>query len=319
MSRKAIAMTPPTRLAFRRDEIYAIVQTCAPSQGRRRHRKEQWTETVTVDVMDSPRVNSNSNMTETIQITTVRALQDNLCYLLSRSDSNRAVLIDPSETKSIRKALAQRGLSAALILNTHHHHDHVGGNVDLQKEFGAPIWCSKTDINRVPGAERGLIDGEIFFFEGIQIEIMEIPGHTQGQIAFYIPESGAIFVGDTLFAMGCGRLFEGTAAQMWTSLLRLMKLPPETRIYFGHEYTERNAAFARTVDPENPAINERLIRVREELRSASGLATAPTLAEEYRVNPFLRAGESFIREQLGMPLASDLQVFTRLREMRDVF
>ncbi len=234
-------------------------------------------------------------------IHTVRALNDNYCYLIS--NAGVAAVVDPSEAAPISTALRERGLKLGLILNTHHHHDHVGGNLELAQEWDCPIYCSEADFSRVPGATRAMKDAESFEFAGLHFSVLAIPGHTAGQIAYHIGD--ALFVGDTVFEMGCGRLFEGTAQQMFDSLSRIQDLPSETRLYFGHEYTETNARFAAEVEPSNSAaIHRRLNQVRDDLR-ARGVASAPTLAEERLVNPFFRA--------------PTLEDFTRLRTARNSF
>lgn len=239
-----------------------------------------------------------------VLIHTVRALKDNYCYVVQREDSELALVIDPSEAAPIRSFLKAHHLKLGLILNTHHHHDHVGGNSELKSESGCEVYCSAHDVSRVPEASRGFSDGETFTFDGIHFEVLEIPGHTQGQIAFYIREDHALFVGDTLFAMGCGRLFEGTPEQMFASLEKIKQLDPNTQIFFGHEYTETNAKFAMMIEPENAEIDVRLSKTRDQI-NAQGFADAPTLADELKVNPFLRA--------------ADVATFAKRREMRNSF
>ncbi len=250
------------------------------------------------------------------QILTLPVLRDNLSYVIHRQGSRAALVIDPSEPESVVEFLEKESLELKLILNTHHHWDHVGGNTALAERFNIPIWCSEYDLNRVPGAARGLKDGETFEFDRLKFEVLAIPGHTLGQIAFYMPDDKALFVGDTVFAMGCGRLFEGSAAQMWASLKRLSSLPGDTRIYFGHEYTERNASFALTVDPTNAKIKTRLEKTLRVLQNGRP-AQAPTLAEELEVNPFLKPARA--AQALNMNGADDLAVFAELRRRRDTW
>jgi hydroxyacylglutathione hydrolase len=252
------------------------------------------------------------------EILTIPALKDNYCYLVVDRTTREAVVIDPSEPAPVQAALQREGLRLTQILNTHHHHDHVGGNNELAKVYGVSAWCSEYDLNRVPQASRGLRDDEVFDLLGETWKVLAIPGHTLGQIAFYLEDLKAVFVGDTLFAMGCGRLFEGTPAQMLKSLHRLLDLPPETRVYFGHEYTARNAQFAEQVEPGNAAHLKR-VRVVEQEVSQKGFSQAPTLEDERKINPFLRAALPAIQRQLGLKDVSELEAFTRLREMRNNF
>ena len=253
-----------------------------------------------------------------IEIQTVNALKDNYCYLVRRSGDERCLVIDPSEPGPVERALEEKGLRLGLILNTHHHHDHVGGNLRLREEFKAPVYCSDVDRERVPGAARGLREGEVFDFAGIEIRVLKIPGHTLGQIAFYMPEAKALFVGDTMFSMGCGRLFEGTPAQMFESFTKIASLPSDTRLFFGHEYTVKNSEFAEKFEPENAKIGERR---REALKDIErlGYSPAPTIAREKEVNPFLRASEGAIAKNLGLEGHSPLEVFTELRKRRDAW
>lgn len=257
-------------------------------------------------------------MANQIQIETVRALKDNYCYVIHRLGSRKAIVVDPSESAPIEAALDKLGLELGLILNTHHHHDHVDGNSDLLHTASVPVYCSRYDLSRIPGATRGFTDGENFEFDGLACEVLEIPGHTLGQIAFYFADANALFVGDTLFSMGCGRLFEGTAKQMFESLNHIASLPAETRIYFGHEYTETNGRFAQSVEPGNEGVARRIESVRSQL-SLRNFSEAPTLASEREVNPFLRTSSPEIRARLNLESATDLDVFTRLREIRNTF
>ena len=243
-----------------------------------------------------------------IRIEPVVCLTDNYAYIVYRHGSQNAVVIDPSEAPPLLRRLKQLDLRVDLILNTHHHHDHVGGNEELATEYAAPVWCSEPDVARVPGARMGLHDNQVVERCGIRWRVLFIPGHTRGQVAYWIEESGSLFVGDTVFSMGCGRLLEGTPKEMWQSLQRLKALPPETRMYFGHEYTARNAAFAKTFEPLNEVMNE-LVDSRLEATQMAlkvrGYAEAPPLFRELEVNPFFRA--------------KDLQQFTELRAQRDKF
>lgn len=253
-----------------------------------------------------------------VEVVTVRALQDNYCYLVRRVGSRKALVVDTSEFEPIQNQIQASDLELELILNTHHHGDHVAANPQLVQQWNCPVYCSAVDLARVPMAKRGLEDGEVFEFDGIKIQTISIPGHTRGQIAFYLPDENLVFVGDTLFAMGCGRLLEGTPDQMLTSLRKLTDLPLETRVFFGHEYTEKNGTFARDVEPDNKCVLDRMRAAREAL-SVGGVSHAPTLSEEMKANPFLRLDSPSLRRQLSLVNETDLEVFTSLRRLRDVF
>ncbi len=269
-----------------------------------------------------------------------RTLSDNHCFLLWRDGSKKAAVIDPAEEAPVLSALRRHGLELGLILNTHHHNDHVDGNLALQKHFNVPIFSSAYDSNRIPGeiageisrASRGLVDKERVELLGLEFTALAMPGHTLGQVAYYFENlrtsegtHPGVFVGDTLFAMGCGRLFEGSAEQMWASLKRLMALPPTTRLYFGHEYTRLNEPFAKFIEPENLQIPERQHQAQTILvKGPDEIVPAPTLAQEMMVNPFLRIADAIagtkIRRHLNLSAdAQDSEVFRQLRLLRDNF
>lgn len=219
----------------------------------------------------------------------VPCLTDNYAYLIRDPQSSAVGIVDPSEAKPVVAALAERGWKLSHILNTHHHWDHTGGNLELKAAFGARIIGPKADRDRIPGVDEVYGEGEIFEFGTRRARIFDIPGHTRGHIAYWFEADSALFTGDTLFAMGCGRMFEGTPDQMWSSLSKLTVLPKETRIYCGHEYTEANGRFALSVEPGNSALQRRMEEVKA-LRAAGKPTIPSTLALEIETNPFLRAG-----------------------------
>lgn len=215
----------------------------------------------------------------------IPVLQDNYAYILE--SGGQAAVIDPGEAGPVMEFLEGRKLNLTNILNTHHHGDHIAGNGALQEKYGARIYAP--DDPRIPDIDFILREKDRIEFGGDYAEIFETPGHTKTHICFYFPESGALFTGDTLFSMGCGRLFEGTPAQMWRSFQKILALPDSTNIYCGHEYTIPNGRFCLRVEPDNADIQKRLHEA-EELRSR-GLPTLPvTLATEKKTNVFLRAG-----------------------------
>lgn len=241
---------------------------------------------------------------------------DNFGVLLHDPVTGLTASIDAPEEKAILDALARRGWSLSHIFTTHHHGDHVEANLALKQRFGATIIGPQRES--IPGIDHKVDDGDSFDFAGRRVEVIATPGHTLGHICFHIPEEKLLFAADTLFALGCGRLFEGTPAQMWTSLSKLAALPDETVVYFGHEYTLSNARFARTVDPQNAALLERISEI-EALRAANALTAPTTIGLEKATNPFLRAGDPSIRRHLGMETASDAEVFAEIRARKDRF
>lgn len=241
---------------------------------------------------------------------------DNFGVLLHDPETSATASIDAPEEKPILDALARRGWTLSHIFTTHHHGDHVDANLALKKRFGATIIGPARES--IPGIDRKVDGGDSFDFAGRRVEVIATPGHTRGHICFHLPEERLLFAADTLFALGCGRLFEGTPADMWASLGKLAALPDETVVYFGHEYTLSNARFAVTVDPQNAALAKRADDI-EALR-AKGSFTAPTtIGLEKATNPFLRAADPAIRRHLGMERASDAEVFAEIRGRKDRF
>ncbi|HEY3254018.1 MAG TPA: hydroxyacylglutathione hydrolase [Polyangiaceae bacterium] len=239
-----------------------------------------------------------------MQVTIVPCLSDNYAYVLLAPGSKRAVVVDPSESGPIERALRELGVTLGAILATHHHADHVGGNSALAQRFpGIQVFGYASDRGRIPAQTDFVENGATINVEGLSFRALHIPGHTLGAVA-YVGE-GAAFTGDTLFAAGCGRLFEGTPAQMYESLnVTLAALPEATLIYCGHEYTASNLRFAAHLEPNNAAITEKAARVAEQ--RARGEATVPsTLAEEKATNPFMRCNSPAIIERVSSSLAGD--------------
>ncbi len=203
-------------------------------------------------------------------------------------DSGLCASIDTPDGAEIDKQLQERGLTLTHILNTHHHFDHVGGNQFLKEKYGATIVGPKRDAARIPGIDIALEDGEVFKFGAFDIHVIDTPGHTLGHCAYYVPLEASVFVGDTVFVMGCGRLFEGTPAQMFDTLSRLAKLPKDTKIYCAHEYTLSNGAFAVTAEPDNQDLH-RAISAAKALRDQDQPTVPTTIDRELKTNPFMRA------------------------------
>ena len=245
-------------------------------------------------------------------------LQDNYGFLIHDSATGATAAIDTPEVAPINQALADRGWQLTHILNTHHHFDHAGGNDALKAQWQCQVVGAAIDAERIPGIDLEVKDGESLAFGSAQAEVLEVPGHTSGHIAYYFAEAQIAFVGDTLFALGCGRLFEGTPQQMNDSLNKLMALPDDTMVYCAHEYTEANAAFAATVEPDNPALQQRIQDI-QRLRKA-GQPTVPTsIGLERATNPFVRADSSELQSVLEMVGADAVDVFAETRRRKDHF
>lgn len=241
---------------------------------------------------------------------------DNFGVLLHDPETGATASIDAPEEKPILDALSRRGWTLSHIFTTHHHGDHVEANLALKQRFGATIIGPARET--VPGIDRKVDGGDAFDFAGRRVEVIATPGHTLGHICFHLPEEKLLFAADTLFALGCGRLFEGTPADMWASLSKLAALPDDTTVYFGHEYTLSNVRFAKTVDPENAALAKRIAEI-EALRAKGGFTAPTTIGLEKATNPFLRAADPAIRRHLGMERASDAEVFAEIRKRKDRF
>jgi hydroxyacylglutathione hydrolase len=247
----------------------------------------------------------------------IPVLRDNYVYLLRDEASGATGVVDPSVAEPVLAVLAETGWRLTHILNTHHHPDHTGGNLEIKRATGAIVVGPRADRDRIPGIDVAVADGERYALGTEAAEVFDVPGHTRGHIAYWFKDSRALFCGDTLFLMGCGRLFEGTPEQMWRSLSKLRRLPGETRVYCGHEYTQANARFALTVEPQNAALVARARRV-DALR-AEGQSTVPgTMADELATNPFLRADQPALQEAAGAP-GDPVATFAAIRRRKDVF
>lgn len=253
-----------------------------------------------------------------LEIELVPCLKDNYAYLVFDRSEGVCGVVDASEAEPVRRSLEARGLKLTHILSTHHHMDHVGGNLALKQAFGVQVVGAAKDAARIPGIDIGLKEGDTFSLGSHVARVLEIPAHTSQHIAFWFEADRAVFTGDTLFAMGCGRLFEGTPEMMWASLSKLMRLPDDVRIYCGHEYTEANGRFALTVEPDNADLRSRMEEVRA--RRAQSLPTIPTtMGLEKKTNPFLRAQSPEIRQTLGLESATNVEVFAETRRRKDKF
>lgn len=253
-----------------------------------------------------------------LDIELVPCLRDNYAYLVRDPDDSVCAVVDPSEAAPVRAALQSRGWRLTHILNTHHHPDHTGGNSALKQEFGASVVGPEMDRTRIPALDDGVVEGSEFALGSHRVRVLEIPAHTRAHIAFVFEDDRAVFTGDTLFAMGCGRLFEGTPEMMWRSLAKLMALDDSLRVYCGHEYTLTNGRFALTLEPGNADLQTRMREV-EKCR-AEGAPTIPSnIGIEKLTNPFLRPHSQEIRRVLNMSDASDVEVFAEMRARKDVY
>lgn len=254
----------------------------------------------------------------TLEVHMFPCLSDNYGFLIHDGQANVTAVIDTPEVGPINAALAEKGWRLTHILNTHHHFDHAGGNEALKAQWGCIVVGAANDASRIPGIDVKVADGDTYQFGNHAAQILEVPGHTTGHIAYYFADDGVAFVGDTLFALGCGRLFEGTPQQMWTSLRKLMALPDETTVYCAHEYTQANAAFALTVEPGNEALLARSAEI-DRLR-AEGIPTVPTtIGLEKATNPFLRPDSANLRTTIGLEEAELVDVFAETRRRKDRF
>jgi hydroxyacylglutathione hydrolase len=223
-----------------------------------------------------------------LEIVCIPALSDNYIWMVRDPRSRKTMVVDPGDAEPVLAEADRRGWKINAILNTHWHPDHTGGNNAIKAATGAIVIAPAGEGSRIPGADWLAADNNQVKLGSHLARVIDVPGHTAGHAAFYFKDAGIVFVGDTLFAMGCGRLFEGTPAQMFKSLGKLAALPPETRVYCGHEYSQANARFALTVEPDNEALQARSAEI--DAMRARGEATVPTtIGEELATNPFLRA------------------------------
>lgn len=261
---------------------------------------------------------SGTNLEKRLEVHMFPCLEDNYGYLIRDRASGLVATVDTPEVTAIERALAQKGWKLSFILNTHHHADHAGGNLELKEKTGCRIVGPRAERDRIPGIDVALGEGDIFELGSRLARVFDTPGHTSGHIVYHFFDDHMVFVGDTLFAMGCGRLFEGTPAQMWTSLQKLRALDDDTRVYCAHEYTQKNAQFALTVEPGNAELVARAAEV-QRLR-AQGLPTIPTtIGREKQTNPFLRPESPGLQAKLGLAGAPLVEVFAEIRRRRNAF
>lgn len=251
-----------------------------------------------------------------LELLTVPCLSDNYAFLLHDAGTGRTALVDAPEAAPIRRALDAHGWRLSDILLTHHHDDHVAGVAELRD--GARVIGARADAHRLPPLDLEVAPGDPLEVLGAKVEVIDVPGHTMGHVAFHFPQDHMAFTADSLMALGCGRLFEGTADQMWDSLRKLRDLPGQTLICSGHEYTETNARFALTIEPDNQALRDRAAAIAR--ARAEGRPTVPShLSEERATNPFLRADMPELQRAAGLEGHSAVQVFAEIRSRKDRF
>jgi len=239
-----------------------------------------------------------------MRVEIIPCLQDNYSYLIIDESNKTACIVDPSEAKPIINFVEKENINLKYILNTHHHFDHTGGNKDLKKKYNSIVIGFKDDANRIPVVDILLKDNQIWKGDNFEAKIMHIPGHTTGHISFHFFKEKLIFTGDTLFSLGCGKIFEGTYQDMYRSLDKIKKLPHDTKIYCGHEYTLQNSKFCIEHDPENLNLKNKIIEIKKKLEN--NIPTIPsTIKDENECNIFLRA--------------KDVESFSKLRDLKDNF
>ena len=239
-----------------------------------------------------------------MKVEIIRCLQDNYSYVIVDKKTNSACVIDPGEAKPIINFFEKNNIKLKYILNTHHHYDHVGGNQELKKRYKSTIIGFKNDENRIPGIDLSMEDQQIWKADNFEAKIIHIPGHTTGHICYYFINEKIIFTGDTLFSLGCGKIFEGTYNQMYDSLNKFKSLPKDTKIYCGHEYTLQNSKFCLKHEPNNKNLINKISEIKKKINN--GLPTIPSiLKDELECNIFLRA--------------DDVDSFSKLRDLKDNF
>jgi hydroxyacylglutathione hydrolase len=253
-----------------------------------------------------------------IDIRQFPCLSDNYGYLVRDRETGAVATVDTPDAAAINAALAHEEWRLTHILNTHWHPDHAGGNLALKERWSCQIIGPKREAAKIPGIDEAVEEGDHIRLGASEAIVHDTPGHTLGHIIYHFTDDGAAFVGDTIFALGCGRLFEGTPNQMWASLSKIAAMPPSTKLYCAHEYTQSNARFAVTVDPANDALKRRVEDV--DARRARNQPTVPsTVAEELETNPFLRANDKGVQEAVGLKGGDPVSVFAEVRRRKDSF
>jgi hydroxyacylglutathione hydrolase len=253
-----------------------------------------------------------------LEIITLPVLTDNYIYLIHDPISRETAVIDPALAQPVLDTLEEKGWQLAYLFNTHHHSDHIGGNVQIKQKTGCKIIAAQADWDRIPGIDQGVSEGDVVSLGQHKARVIATPGHTRAHIVYHFAEDNVLFCGDTLFVMGCGRLFEGTAEQLWQSLQKLKTLPKETLVYCTHEYTQTNGRFALTVEPDNQRLQQRMIQVNR-LRSNKQPTVPTTIADELATNPFFREDSVELQKAIAMTDSKPKEVFAKVRRLKDGF
>ncbi|MDC3104214.1 hydroxyacylglutathione hydrolase [Candidatus Pelagibacter bacterium] len=252
-----------------------------------------------------------------MKVEIIKCLSDNYSYLIFEKETNTVSIIDPSEFEPCDKIIEKYN-KLDFILNTHHHTDHVDGNLKLKEKYNAKVLGFGLDKDRIPGIDILLKENQKQKIGNLEFNVIFVPGHTKGHIAFYFEEEKIVFTGDTLFSLGCGRVFEGTHKEMFNSLIKLKKLPLETKVYCGHEYTKSNLEFCLKYDPKNNLLKTKSLKINSILKK--NLPSIPTtIDEEIKMNIFFRFDNASIKEGLNLKDSTDQEIFSKLRDLKDTF
>lgn len=256
-------------------------------------------------------------MSKSPKIDLILALNDNYIYMIVNEDTGIAACVDPTLAEPVLEYVNDNNLKLDAIFNTHHHWDHTGGNLKLKKETKCQIIGPEADKERIPGINQMVDEGIEYSWQNLTYHVLNVPGHTKGHIAFWFKQEKILFCGDTLFSIGCGRLFEGSPKQMWNSLKKIRSLPDDTSIYCGHEYTQSNAEFALHLDPHNKDLQQHYDWVKKQ-RKVNQPTIPSSMKIEKKINPFLRADELELTKQLELELPPE-DVFAYIRSKKDTF
>lgn len=253
-----------------------------------------------------------------MKIEIIPCLNDNYSYLIHDEISNTVAIVDPSEFIPCDTIISKNYKKLDFILNTHHHYDHVGGNEELKKKYNSKVLGFENDKNRIPQIDTVLKDNQEFKIGTLNFTTIFIPGHTKGHVAFYFKKERVVFTGDTLFSLGCGRVFEGTYKQMFQSLNKLKNLPDETKVYCGHEYTFKNLEFCLKFNPNNDFLKKKKDDIKLSLKNKK--PTIPsTIADEIKANIFFRVNDPDVKKAINLENSPDIEIFTKLRDLKDNF